>query len=139
MLRSRYGFLPLLALALGALLPVGCGDRPAGDGAPAIVGRPQAYDLHGFRSAATWTPTARPNVVLILIDTLRADSLAPDADGAPSMPKLAALSRQGARFTNAVAPCSWTLPSIASLLTGKLPHAHGVVGQERPFSGLHPL
>jgi arylsulfatase A-like enzyme len=95
--------------------------------------------VNGFPTTAGWKPGARPNVVLLLIDTLRADSLAPDADGAPSMPKLAALSRQGTRFTNAVAPCSWTLPSVASLLTGKLPHAHGVVAEERAFTGLHPL
>jgi arylsulfatase A-like enzyme len=139
MSRARYAPLLLLALAVGLLLPAGCGEPPSGDGLPPATGRVQPYDVDGLPVVAGWKPSARPNVVLIVIDTLRADALAPDADGTPTMPKLAALSRQGTRFTNAVAPCSWTLPSIASLLTGKLPHAHGVIGEERAFTGLHPL
>jgi len=59
-----------------------------------------------------------PNIVLICIDTLRADYL----DCAPF---LQALKRKSTVFEHALAPCSFTIPSVASLLTGLLPHEHG--------------
>jgi arylsulfatase A-like enzyme len=68
------------------------------------------------------TPLApRPDhLVLITIDTLRADHL----DDA-RMPRTAALAQQGARLTHAFASSSWTLPSVASLLTGLPAASHG--------------
>ena len=66
-------------------------------------------------------PAAHPaNVVLVTIDTLRADHL----DDA-RMPRTAALAREGVRFTQAFAASSWTLPSVASLMTGLPVAAHG--------------
>lgn len=56
-----------------------------------------------------------PNVVLVVLDACRADGIDGTRGGVPLMPNLAAF--QGVRFTNAVAPGSWTTPSMASLLT----------------------
>ena len=69
------------------------------------------------------------NLVLVVIDTLRADALAPEAadGGALRMPSLSALAARGVSFRNAAAPASWTLPSMTSLLTGLLPSAHGLL------------
>lgn len=67
-----------------------------------------------------------PNVVLILIDTWRADrvrSYGGPRDTAPFFDEVAAT---GFRFHNAYAPCSWTRPSVASLFTGTYPQRHGV-------------
>ena len=69
---------------------------------------------------------ARPPILFVSIDTLRADRL-PDwgyADGAT--PRLSALVREGIRFENAWAQVPLTLPSHASLLTGRLPPDVGV-------------
>ncbi len=62
---------------------------------------------------------ALPNVVLILVDTLRADRLACYGYPRPTSPRIDALAAGGARFADATAQASWTLPSVVSLLTGR--------------------
>jgi len=68
----------------------------------------------------------RPDVILITIDTLRADRLGAYGDDQVSTPTLDALAREGARFTRASAVTPVTLPSHASILTGRYPSSHGV-------------
>lgn len=63
----------------------------------------------------------RPNVLVITIDTWRADRLSSELT-----PNLDRLAREGLRFTHATAPRAKTTPSIASLFTGLYPHEHGV-------------
>ncbi|MEZ5285036.1 MAG: sulfatase-like hydrolase/transferase [Vicinamibacterales bacterium] len=63
------------------------------------------------------------NVLLVTIDTLRADRLTSTA-----MPRLTALADGAHRFGTAYAHAPLTLPSHASILTGQLPPAHGVRG-----------
>jgi arylsulfatase A-like enzyme/Tfp pilus assembly protein PilF len=65
------------------------------------------------------------NVLLVTIDTLRADVLS-SYGGPASTPRLDALAARGARFTFAHAHAVVTLPSHASLLTGVYPYDHGV-------------
>ncbi len=72
----------------------------------------------------TAAPT-RPNVLLISVDTLRADRLGCYGGRVPT-PGIDALARRGARFPVAVAHAPLTAPSHASLLTGLLPPRHGV-------------
>jgi arylsulfatase A-like enzyme len=67
----------------------------------------------------------RPNIVLISLDTVRADHLHSYGYARPTTPNLDRLARQGVLFENAIAPSSWTLPSHASMFTGLLPHQHG--------------
>ncbi len=66
------------------------------------------------------------NLILISIDTLRADR--PGAYGypRPTSPSIDALARRGARFDVAIAESNWTLPSHVSLFTGLPPFEHGV-------------
>ncbi len=66
-------------------------------------------------------------VVLITIDTLRADSVSFAPDGPPTTPFLAKLASEGVIFDKAYATASWTAPSMASLFTGLEPKSHGVV------------
>ena len=68
----------------------------------------------------------RPNVLLVTIDTLRADRLGCYGYGAAATPVLDALAARGVRFTTAVAHAPLTAPSHASILTGLLPLGHGV-------------
>jgi hypothetical protein len=71
-------------------------------------------------------PSAQPGpegagVLIVLVDTLRADAVEDRSD----LPGFGALAVDSARFASAWSPSSWTRPAIASLLTGRLPSAHG--------------
>ena len=65
------------------------------------------------------------NVLLITIDTLRADALG-SYGGPAATPALDTLASEGVRFDFAHAHAVLTLPSHASILTGEYPHRHGV-------------
>lgn len=67
-----------------------------------------------------------PNVVLIVLDTTRADAVYP-IETNERMPFLKEFSKGCIVFKNAVAPASWTVPSHASIFTGVYPSRNGVV------------
>jgi arylsulfatase A-like enzyme/Flp pilus assembly protein TadD len=69
---------------------------------------------------------ARPNVLLVTIDTLRADHVGAYGAGFAETPTLDALAAEGTRFSRAFASSPLTLPSHAALLTGRQPHQIGV-------------
>lgn len=71
---------------------------------------------------------AHPNVLVLLIDTLRADALgAYGARPSPS-PAFDALAQRGVLFEQAISQAPWTIPSVATFFTGLHPPAHGVIG-----------
>jgi arylsulfatase A-like enzyme len=70
-------------------------------------------------------PDPRPNVLLVSIDTLRADHLAAYGYGRETAPSLSRLATEGARFENSYAQSSSTVPTHASLFTGRFPFEHG--------------
>jgi arylsulfatase A-like enzyme len=73
----------------------------------------------------------RPSVILVLIDTLRADHLSSYGYGRPTSPEIdRRLARQGVLFERAYAQAPWTMPSVASLHSG-LPPAQ-IRSAERP-------
>jgi arylsulfatase A-like enzyme len=72
------------------------------------------------------TPARRPDLVLVVIDTLRADHLGSYGYARGQTPRLDGFAAAGTRFASAHAPTSWTLPSVASILTGRYPIEHGV-------------
>src|SRR5262245_56107369 len=94
-----------LALLLVLPLLAGCARPPAVAGSGTFCGRP---------------------VVLISIDTLRADHLPAYGDGGVATPAIDRLRQDSILFENAWSGCPLTLPSHSSLLTGLLPAAHGV-------------
>jgi arylsulfatase A-like enzyme len=67
-------------------------------------------------------PAGSPNVLLIVLDTVRADHLSLYGYPRPTSPSLDRLARRGARFDRARAPASWTLASHATMFTGRWPH-----------------
>jgi arylsulfatase A-like enzyme len=71
-------------------------------------------------------PGEMPNVVLITIDTLRADRVGCYGYKQAHTPNLDSLARQGVLFRTVVASVPLTLPSHCSILTGTYPPAHGV-------------
>src|SRR5262245_9765275 len=70
----------------------------------------------------------RRNVVLVSIDTLRADRLGAYGAHRDTSPRLDALATESTLFETVVAPAPWTLPSHASMMTGLYGCAHGIVG-----------
>ncbi len=73
---------------------------------------------HGLPPA----PAGAPNVLFIVMDTVRAESLGADSQGRTIAPVLDRLARRGVRFEQARSSAPWTLPSHASMFTGRLPH-----------------
>jgi len=71
----------------------------------------------------------RPNVLLVVLDTVRADALSCYGNPRPTTPRLDRLAGEGTRFENAYATCFWTLPSHASLLTGLYPSEAGATSE----------
>jgi choline-sulfatase len=69
----------------------------------------------------------RPHVLLITIDTLRADRLGCYGRQAAETPAIDGLAREGLRFEQAYTPVPLTLPAHATLLTGLSPAAHGLL------------
>lgn len=67
----------------------------------------------------------RPNVLLVVVDTLRQDRLSCYGYDRQTTPHLDLLARQGLIFENAFTTAPWTLPSHGSLMTGLLPTEHG--------------
>ena len=65
------------------------------------------------------------NVLLIGIDTVRADHLSAYGYERPTTPNLAALAAEGVLFSSARSQAPWTLPSFSSILTSLYPSAHG--------------
>ncbi|HXT22839.1 MAG TPA: sulfatase, partial [Thermoanaerobaculia bacterium] len=104
------------ALALlGAIAVVAAPSSSAGsasrDPSPALTLRRAAF------SAAD-----RPNVVLVVVDTLRADHLTPYGWPVPTSPNLeATLARHGVVVERAYAQAPWTIPSMVALMTGRWP------------------
>ena len=81
----------------------------------------------------------RPNILLVVADTARADRFLQEGARAAVAPRVAALARDGAAYLEARSPSPWTLPAHASLFTGLYPSSHGAesghlrLGDDRPF------
>lgn len=89
------------AICLSAALGCGGGDPPEGE-------------------------SSKLNLLVISLDTLRADRLGCYGYDRDTSPALDAFAERSVRFEHAIAPAPWTLPSHFSLLTGLLPSSHGV-------------
>ena len=86
-------------------------------------------------------PRAMPHVLLIGIDTLRGDHVGCAGNDWIRTPNIDALAADGVLFTRCFSTAPWTLPSFASIFTGKLPYHHGAVGydHQRLGEGHHTL
>ena len=90
-------------------------------------------------SAANRADDERLNVLLIGIDTLRADHLGTYGYPRPTSPHIDSLAAEGLRFAQVIAPAPWTLPSFTSLLTSLYPSRHGAGrGGRGGYTHAHP-
>jgi arylsulfatase A-like enzyme len=103
---------PLLAGILLTIMLVTIGGR--------------AWSEHRAVSALPRAPASGQNVLLIVWDTVRASNLSLQGYSRPTTPNLERLAGRGVRFDLAFSTSSWTLPSHASLFTGRWPHELGV-------------
>jgi choline-sulfatase len=76
-------------------------------------------------TSAPAPPAVRPSILLITLDTTRADAIGPDATGVET-PSFNAIAARGTRFRHAYATVPETLPSHASMFSGLYPGGHGV-------------
>ena len=93
-------------------------------GVTLLVGQPAVAAPDNGRPDA---PTGAGNVLVIVVDTLRADHLPAWGYENGSTPHLDAFARDSIRFDQAFTNSSWTRPSFASFLTGRSPRSHGVM------------
>ena len=103
-----------------------------------ILARPAVVGLALLGSLACSTEPAgpvgpKPNILLIAVDTLRADHLSAFGYERNTTPNIDKLAEKSLAFRRAYAPSPWTKPSVASIHTGLYPTAHTV---ERPPSAL---
>lgn len=100
----------MMSLPLPAILAIGCST-------PMPPGDPE-----------------RPDIVVVSIDTLRADHLGAWGYERDTSPHLDALAASGTRFASAWSPAPWTLPSHATMLSGLHPVHHGGIEGELRLS-----
>jgi arylsulfatase A-like enzyme len=96
----------------------------------------QWWNERSATAALAPAATGAPNVLVIVMDTLRADHVSSYGYSRPTTPNLDRLAKEGVLFQNAIAPSSWSLPSHVSLVTGKYLHDHKVGDvQPEPWLG----
>jgi arylsulfatase A-like enzyme len=99
-----------------AILALGLAVTTAG-----VVGR-RPFVERAALSDLPAAPEGAPNVLLLILDTVRAKSLGLYGYERATTPHLSAFARNGLVFERAVATAPWTLPSHASVFTGRFPH-----------------
>lgn len=80
---------------------------------------------HGGSTSSGALPPRAPNILLIVMDTVRADAMSCYGLPLDATPMIDRLAREGATFVNATSPAPWTLPAHASLFTALYPSEHG--------------
>jgi len=79
--------------------------------------------------------SSKPNVILIIVDTMRADRLGCYGYKKDTTPNLDKFAEESVFFSQPVAQSSWTRPSIATILTGLYPSTHGAVSKVSMLPG----
>jgi choline-sulfatase len=113
--RRFNGFKGFKGFGFALLLAAGCGRAPA----PA-------------------SPSVRPSILLVTLDTTRADAIGPEATGVET-PAFNAIAARGRRFRQAYATVPETLPSHSSMMTGLYPAGHGVHENARYLAASVPV
>jgi arylsulfatase A-like enzyme len=80
----------------------------------------------------------KPNILLVVLDTLRRDHLSSYGYTRETSPEFDAFAARAAQFTRAVAPGQWTIPVHASLFTGLYPTTHRVTQSNSQLSDMYP-
>jgi len=115
------------SLFLACLLVVACSESDRGEPIGAESPATERADVVADRpDRPRGNAAGKPNVVVVLIDTLRPDHLGFYGYPRETAPYLAGLAERSVVFTHAVSTSTWTAPSTSSLFTGLHPLRHGV-------------
>ena len=112
----------MVSIVIAMSLLVGCGGDDPSEPAPLPSGSSEVGDL-----------------ILVSIDTLRADHLSSYGYERETSPFLDARAAEGVRFTAARSPSPWTLPAHTTMLTGLLFPQHLVVEDDARYGGASPF
>ena len=91
------------------------------------TGAEEAVPPSGANAGSETMSSTAPNLVFVLVDTLRADAMAAYGGDPELMPFVNSLAEKSLVFADVKANSSWTFPSMASFFTGLLPEEHGAV------------
>jgi arylsulfatase A-like enzyme len=97
--------------------------------APMVVDASAAAPEPGAR--APRAPASAPDVLIVVLDTVRADHVGAYGYARDTTPVFDALAAESTVFLDATAPATWSLPSHASLFTGVFPTTHGAHAEHR--------
>lgn len=100
-----------------------------------LTGTTVAFAGAGLRAQ----PRRPPNFIVIFADDLGYGDLACYGSKTNETPNLDRMAREGVRFTDFYVPMPFCAPSRATLLTGRYPFRHGVVGNPAPDSGINDV
>jgi arylsulfatase A-like enzyme len=115
----RYGVPFAVASAASLALALTTGTRLS------LARRPDPSVYWSDAPQPTQPAPARPSVVLIVLDALRARQLSSYGYSRPTTPRLDGIARQGIRYSRCYSPAPSSLPAHASLFTGLFPTRHG--------------
>src|SRR5262245_62796673 len=91
-----------------------------------LLGIPEADGGHPGQLPRVGRAERPMSILLISVDTLRADHLGVYGYDRPTSPWLDSFAKEAAVFENATTPRTCTTPAVSSMLTGLYPHRHGV-------------
>lgn len=89
--------------------------------------KPRAAAAEALHAA----PAGAPDILLVVLDTVRAQNVSAYGYARPTTPTFDRLAGEGALFLDATSPSTWSLPSHASLFTGLFPSVHGCHDEHR--------
>jgi len=90
-----------------------------------VEGASRLRERHDLATLPAAVPGAA-NVLVIVVDTLRADHLSSYGYGRSTSPAIDRMAKEGVLFENAFATCSWSFPAHVSLITGRYQFEHGM-------------
>ncbi len=96
------------------------------------------YAVEDAGSGATPPPAGAPDVVFIVMDTVRARNVSAYGYHRETTPNFDAFAAEGVLFEDATAPSTWSLPAHASLFTGMFPSVHNGHGETRYLAEERP-
>lgn len=115
-----------------------------GDASPRLFG--QALTSDGFTAAldshekqSTGGPRKQPNVLLIGIETLRADHVGHLGYARNTTPALDTIAKEGVAFSKTMATANWTMPAVMSVLTSLYPEVHGTNNYDKKLPESVPM
>ncbi|MBM4013760.1 MAG: sulfatase [Planctomycetes bacterium] len=106
---------------------------------PALLGAPTVVATRTTAGAPAAPAPRRPNLIVLSLDTLRADHVGCYGGKVVATPAIDALAARGTRFARVFSPASYTLPTHLALLSGQDPLVHETVAATDPMDPLRTL